>query len=309
MRYDRLRLMIYFVAITLLMLYLVYVQAWIGVAVMVALLFLGVLILLFPNSDMETEDDSFYDEKDEPQSHHPAKKDYLLYYGDELDIEEDEIITILEKHSSFYTMLDDPAKQKFTKRLSAFIKEKDFKIHDKSGFKEMPVLISATAIQVSFGLEKYDLPHFTSINIYPSEFIEVQRTIRFLEGNVSGNSINISWKYFLEGFEFPQDGQNVGLHEMAHAYYYQNFGPCENKDPDFINAFQVFNDCGNKIYTGIQQPGAAIYSDYAKRNFQEFWAESVELFFEKPMEVRTTYPALYQSISQLLRQDPANRIT
>ncbi|MEJ7823275.1 MAG: zinc-dependent peptidase [Chitinophagaceae bacterium] len=173
----------------------------------------------------------------------------------------------------------------------------------------MPVLISSTAIQLSFGLQKYLLPHFTCINIHPEEFLGIHPTIRFLQGNVSGNCINISWKYFLQGFQFPQDGKNVGLHEMAHAYYYQNFGPCEIKDTDFIKTFNKFNDCGNKVYTSIQDTDPCLYSNYAKRNFQEFWAESIELFFEKPMEVRTSYPVLYESISDLLNQDPTKRFT
>ena len=60
----------------------------------------------------------------------------------------------------------------------------------------MPVLISAAAIQVSFGLEKYLLPDFPNIHIFPEEFIATEPSVRFLEGNVSDNCINISWKHF-----------------------------------------------------------------------------------------------------------------
>jgi Mlc titration factor MtfA (ptsG expression regulator) len=274
---------------------------------MVFLLVLGVLVILFPNSTMEEDDDDFYDETDEPKPHHIPDSDCLIYYGDQLDLSEVDIISILSRHSTFYSGLDDDEKKKFIKRLIEFMDDKTFKIHDKSGFKEMPVLISASAIQLSFGLEKYLLPHFNYINIYPAEFIGVLPSIRFLEGNVSGNNINISWKYFLEGFRFPQDGKNVGLHEMAHAYYYQSFGPCEIKDREFIKIFDKFNDNGNPVFTSIQNNNLCIYSEYAKKNFQEFWAESVELFFEKPMELRNTYPILYESVCQLLNQDPINK--
>ncbi|MDB5221712.1 MAG: zinc-dependent peptidase [Chitinophagaceae bacterium] len=292
------------------MLYLISVEEWIGVAVMIALMVFGILFILFPESKMEVNDNIFYDEIDEPQLHHTKDKDNcLIYYGDQLDLSEEEIKDILLRHFIFYSTLDNDDKQKFITRLTSFMDDKVFKIHDESGFKEMPVLISATAIQVSFGLEEYLLPHFIYIHIYPEEYIGVHPTIRFLEGNVSGNRITISWKYFLDGFRFPQDGKNVGLHEMAHAYYYQNFGPCEIKDSDFINAFTKFNECGNKVYTSIQDTALCLYSGYAKKNFQEFWAESLELFFEKPMEVKTTYPVLYESLCDVLNQDPVKNFS
>ena len=235
-----------------------------------------------------------------------AKPDYLVYEGSELNLSDAEIITILYKRSIYFKGLFETDKEKFVHRLQEFMKRKTFFIHDKSGFKEMPVLISAAAIQVSFGLEKYLLPDFPCIHIFPEEFIATEPTIRFLEGNVSDNCINISWQHFLNGFNNPDDGQNVGLHEMAHAYYFQNVETHNNKDHEFIYTLSKFNNSGNKAFTEEQIPGNDLYSEYAMRNFQEFWAESVELFFEKPANLKTTYPELYAAISDLLNQDPVN---
>jgi len=232
------------------------------------------------------------------------KPDYLSYNGRDLHFSEAELITILNKRSVFFRSLTAVDKEKFLFRLQKFMKQKTFRIHDNSGFKEMPILISAAAIQLSFGLQKYLLPDFPCINIYPQEFIGIHPTIRFLEGNVSDNCINISWKHFLQGFEHPGDGQNVGLHEMAHAYYAQNFGT-PSKEMDFVATFSKFEDQGNRAFEQEQKPGYDLYSDYAIRNFQEFWAESIEIFFEKPMELKNTYPELYDAISDLLNQDTA----
>lgn len=287
---------IFFTPFLILLSYFLYNQIWIPAYVFGFVVFMGVMVLLFPNAkgDSLTSDE-------EPSIAITGKKDYLTYYGDQLNFSSEEIVSILNKHSTYYTTLTDKDKQKFINRLNTFIEEKIFNIYDESGFKEMPVLISASAIQLSFGLEKYLLPHFVFINIHPKEFIKSYPTIRFLEGNVSGNCINISWKYFLEGFEFPQDGKNVGLHEMAHAYYYQSFGDCDDKDENFIVGFNNVNECGNKVFN---ESACSLYSDYSKRNFQEFWAESIEIFFEKSMEMKNIYPDLYQAISELLNQDP-----
>jgi len=232
---------------------------------------------------------------------------YLVYEGGELHFTDEELNKILHKRSNYFIDLDKTGKEKFLYRLRKFIKQKTFFIHDKSGFKEMPVLISAAAIQLSFGLQKYLLPDFPHIHIFPQEFIATEPTIRFLEGNVSNNCINISWKHFLEGFNHPDDGQNVGLHEMAHAYYFQNVEIPDNKDHSFVHTFTRFDDHGNKCFMHEQEPGNDLYSDYALKNFQEFWAESVEIFFERPAILRSVYPDLYAAMSDLLNQDPLNK--
>ncbi|UEG50069.1 zinc-dependent peptidase [Ferruginibacter lapsinanis] len=236
------------------------------------------------------------------------KPSYLIYHGNTLNFSRITLTTVLFKHFPFYNSLDGFEKDKFINRLEKFIESKIFIIHDESGFREMPILISASAIQLTFGLEKYLLPYFDTINIYPQEFLGVQPFIRFLEGNVSGNTINLSWKHFLEGFQFPEDGENVGLHEMSHALYYQTFVVGESVDNDFKNTFETFNISGNKAFAEEHALKKDLYSDYAMKNFQEFWAESIEIFFEKPLQMRAVHPELYAAMSDLLNQSPADRI-
>ena len=47
-----------------------------------------------------------------------------------------------------------------------------------------------------------------------------------------------------------------------------------------------------------------LYSDYGLKNLQEFWAESVEIFFERPSAMKEQYPELFTQISLLLNQQP-----
>ncbi len=237
-----------------------------------------------------------------------ARPPYLTYYGKALNFSDAELAAVLTKRFHYFHSLSAIQQQRFLKRLQAFIANKVFKIHDANGYREMPILISAAAIQLTFGLEKYLLPNFEFIHVYPQEFMRVQDTICFLEGNVSGHAINLSWKHFLEGYANPNDGQNVGLHELAHALYYQTFIAEENVDRNFRNTFDSFNSYGNKVFEQESEQGNDLYSDYALKNFQEFWAESAELFFEKPAVMKASYPQLYNTISALLNQDPGNKI-
>lgn len=144
------------------------------------------------------------------------------YDGRNIKFTDEQLKEVLEKRFSFYIQLNAAERNRFLQRLKKFIRNKFFKIHTANGFKEMPILLCATAIQLSFGIEEYLLPHYKNIHIFPEEFLGLEPNIRFLVGNVSKNNINISWKHFLEGYNENYDGHNVGLHEMAHAYYCQN---------------------------------------------------------------------------------------
>ncbi|MBX2925487.1 MAG: zinc-dependent peptidase [Chitinophagaceae bacterium] len=239
-----------------------------------------------------------------PASEEGLKKDLLIYPGSELNFSSEVMNEVLSKRQPYFSHLAKEEQERFLLRLKKFISSKTFIIHDRSGFREMPVLISASAIQLSFGLKEYLLPYFKFIHIFPAEFVGVQPTIRVLAGNVSGNRIHISWKHFLEGFQYTHDGENVGLHEMAHAYYFQNFEIGSYSDDNFVTHFPSFNHCGNKIFEQEKLPGNDFFSEYALKNFQEFWAESVERFFEKPVELKTVYPQLYSTMAALLNQDP-----
>jgi MtfA peptidase len=232
-------------------------------------------------------------------------KEYLTYNGRDLKFDEAQIIAVLQKRFVYFNALGMAEQRRFLARHKKFMRSKIFKIHTYNGFKEMPILISATAIQLSFGLDEFMLPFYQYIHIFPQEFLGMHPTMRFLEGNVSGNSINISWKHYLEGNKKKNDGQNLGLHEMAHAYYSQNFTFDGEKDKCFINGFSSYNSCGNKIFEAEKIQSGNLFSDYALKNFQEFWAESVEIFFERPRDMKAQYEELYESMSLLLNQRPA----
>lgn len=229
----------------------------------------------------------------------------LVYNGNELEFSDEVLNTVLTKHFSYYNRLLDIDREKFISRLRKFIATKIFIIHDKKGYREMPILISAAAIQLTFGLRKYLLSHFNIIQIFPEAFVGLE-PFRILIGNVTGNTINIAWKQFLEGYQNKYDLQNVGLHEMAHALYYQNFETELSIDRDFKDSFSKFNSIGDKIYHVEKILTIGLYSEYAIKDFQEFWAESIEIYFKSPDRLQLHYPELYTVLCDLLNQDPLN---
>jgi MtfA peptidase len=233
------------------------------------------------------------------------------YYGTSLKFSNQEFDKILIKHFPYFTLLNEKEKVRFIHRTRKFILNKIFYIHTPDNYKEMPILVSAAAIQLTFGIKDYLLHYFKHIHIYPEAFYRANDLgICFLEGTVTGNKISLSWKHFLGGYSHIKDGVNVGLHEFAHALYYQKAVVEFDKessnyyDKKFYTNFTPFIDNGHKIFRK-ESNDKIIYSDYGLTNFQEFWAESIEIFFEKPMALKTQYPELYNSLCSLLNQDPA----
>lgn len=254
--------------------------------------------------EIGTRRKNYFEEEEYVQTIKIPEYNFLIYNGKDLKFSTEEIEAVLNKYFPYFQKLSTGEKIRFLQRHKKFMTQKIFKINDKSGFKEMPILLSATAIQLSFGLEEYMLPYYKYINIFPNEFLGVEPYVRFLEGNVSGNSINISWKHYLQGYENLENGQNVGLHEMAHAYYCQNMVCQDERDHVFVQAYNNFDIVSNTVFKNELLSTEKLYSNYGLKNLQEFWAESVEIFFERPSAMLQQYPDLYTTITLLLNQHP-----
>lgn len=75
---------------------------------------------------------------------------------------------ILKKDFSFYNKLSKPYKSYFEHRLASFVEDKDF--IGRQGVKvseEMKVLISATAVMLTFGFRDFYIGLISKIVIYP----------------------------------------------------------------------------------------------------------------------------------------------
>lgn len=242
------------------------------------------------------------DSNDEGEEYHyKSSKDYLIYTGSNLGLSNKDIIDILEKYYTYYRNLDKHLQHKFYDRLYRFMHTKQFIIHTNEPFKEMPVLISAAAVQISFGLDDFELPHYPYIQIHKEEYF-ANDSLRVLAGNVQGSCITLAWNQLLKGFSNYEDGSNVGLHEMAHALYFQEIVV----DRDNDNFELHFSELMYRGETVLEQKKCPhnLYTDYAFSNLQEFWAVSVELFFERAQDLYNYYPKVFTTLQDILKQNP-----
>lgn len=203
----------------------------------------------------------------------------------------------------YYADLTAEERDKFLKRLYRFHHSKDFHFVGIAETKEPPVLISAVAIQITFGLKKFMLPFFRDIYIV-SDAYHVRGVDELYIGHVSPTGIYISWKHFQEGFAIPDDGINVAYHELAHAVHRENFIQQTGIDWDFREDFARLSHVFGPSLTEAIKEKKSYLRGYAFRDFYEFWAVSVEAFFEEPKGLLENMPGLYNIIRETLNQDP-----
>jgi MtfA peptidase len=217
----------------------------------------------------------------------------------------------LSQYNLYYKSLDMTGRDRFLQRVVEFMESKDFQYIDVQAEELMPLLISSAAIQLTFGLDNYLLDHFTTIYLLKDNYRYGLYNTPF-EGHVSEEGIYLSWSNFLREFSDYSDGQNVGLHEMAHALVYVNFTAEDGIDQAFHDRFRDFSSVGRPIFDGMQAgqptlPGTSainLLGAYAATNYQEFWAVCVETFFERPVAFKKQIPTLYLALCTLLNQDP-----
>jgi MtfA peptidase len=116
----------------------------------------------------------------------------------------------------------------------------------------------------------------------------------------------VPWRSLKEGFSAHDDGQHLGLHEMAHALRLINI--IENDEYDFYDrkTMQQFDaEAKKEIEAMTQNPeGASFFRTYASSNLEEFFAVAVELFFERPKSLKRHNATLYSLLAKTVKIDP-----
>ncbi|HEX9511388.1 MAG TPA: zinc-dependent peptidase [Puia sp.] len=210
---------------------------------------------------------------------------------------------ILAQYNPYYKSLDSTGRDRFLRRVLVFMEFKDFEYIDIEPEDRMPLLISSAAVQLTFGLDNFLLDYFKTIYILKNNYRYGLYNVPF-EGHVSEDGIYLSWSNFIREFTDYSDGQNVGLHEMAHALSYVNFTVQEGRDDSFHAKFKDFSAVARPVFERMQAGETTILDPYAATNYQEFWAVCVETFFERTTTFKRELPDLYFSLCTLLNQDP-----
>ncbi len=213
---------------------------------------------------------------------------------------------ILRKYAIIYQRLGPEEQRIFEHKVSTFLNEKDWIGVGMEVAEEMKVMIAACAAQLLRGFPEVELRHFDRIVVYPDSYRH-HRSGRMHQGEVRPKlgMIIISWDDFLHGYAHSRDAHNVGLHEMAHALWFEN--SIENGEDHFLDAglLDEWQSLAASEVRRIKAHEPSYFRDYAGTNQAEFFAVAVEYFFEQPAEFKRARPTYYSNLSALLKQDPA----
>ncbi|HET9429681.1 MAG TPA: zinc-dependent peptidase [Chitinophagaceae bacterium] len=207
---------------------------------------------------------------------------------------------------SLFTYFNDmPQEQKvlFVKRVYEFKTSKKFHFIGLENNEDTSILVSASAIQVTFGLSNYLLSHFSDIYILADAY-HMDDDKELYIGHVAPEGIYLSWKHFVYGYSRKNDNINVAVHEMAHALLYNNFFAQYGIDSHFRLNYEKFSNSTGPILADVITNRRSYLRSYAFSNLHEFWAVSVEAFFENPSGLKENMPDLYEALCRVLNQDP-----
>lgn len=207
---------------------------------------------------------------------------------------------------TYFNDLPVAAKWKFVKRAHQFRKQKKFHFIGLEKNEETTILVSSSAVQVTFGLKNYQLSYFKDIYILADAY-HMDNDDELYIGHVAPDGIYLSWKHFLYGYSYNNDNINVAVHEMAHALLYNNFFAQYGMDPGFRLNYEKFSTTTGPILAEVIAKRRSYLRSYAFSNMHEFWAVSVEAFFENPEGLRNNMPDLYEALRHVLNQDPVTK--
>lgn len=211
--------------------------------------------------------------------------------------------SILKKNFRFYNRLSHKNRGYFEHRVASFIKDKDFIGRD--GFivtDEVKVMISATAVMLTFGFRDYYIGIISKIVIYPKAFFSnTNQVFHKGEFNPMMNALVLSWADFKEGLDIENDNLNLGIHELAHAIHINSI---KERDISSIIFSDSFKELTQLLKDKPELRQEIVESDYFRKyaftNQFEFLAVIMETFIETPKEFQSNFPEVYRKTKQML---------
>jgi len=207
---------------------------------------------------------------------------------------------ILFEYIPFYRHLTLAERENFDYRLIKFRKGRKFIGREGLDVSEkMKLLISATAVKLTFGMRSYMLREFETIIIYPQQYLN-KKTNNLHKGEVNTNGVVVlSWEDFYAGIKITDDSLNLGLHEFAHTLALQRL-----KNPAFSDSF--FKDNFDKLMHHVNNPALRLalqkraqLRHYALKNSMEFFAVATEAFFENPQDLYVNHRVIYKLFTEM----------
>ena len=185
--------------------------------------------------------------------------------------------------------------------------------------EEMELSIAAQACLLVVNSDTW-YSHLNTVLIYPGAFkslrqeregyvVTEKETVRLGESWSRGPVI-LSWADTEQSALNDRDGHNVAIHEFAHQIDdlsgHTDGAPVLSKGQSFANWEKVFVSAYDIHVDNVARGQKTFIDSYGAEGHQEFFAVTVELFFERPAALSQEEPAVYDQLAQLFALDPKN---
>lgn len=190
---------------------------------------------------------------------------------------------------------------------------------------EIKATVAGQACLLLLGIRAHDLfASVASIILHPGTFQRPTHTPMgaggtALEGGVAvlgeawyRGPVLLSWEEVLAGGRDPDGGSNVVYHEFAHQLDFQGLDAGDTLSDEARADRQRWVEVMGREFAALVEAAehdrATLLDHYGATDPREFFAVSTECFFERPIEMQATYPALYEVLRSFYGQDPAERL-
>lgn len=209
-------------------------------------------------------------------------------------------------------------RQRLEGKMNLFLDQVSF--HGNRGLEvteEMELSIAAQACLLIVNTDMW-YNNVRTILLYPSAFksrqsrqsgfvVTESETVRTGESWNRGPVV-LSWAHSMAGSLNDNDGQNVVLHEFAHQIDdmsgHTNGIPLLGRDQSFAEWERAFLTAFATHVSEVERGKNTVIDPYGAEGHEEFFAASVEVFFERPRALKGEAPGVYEQLSRLFRLDP-----
>jgi Mlc titration factor MtfA (ptsG expression regulator) len=219
-------------------------------------------------------------------------------------MERNGIERLVQKNIPYFKHLSPIGKAKFISRLTNHFVHKNFEGRKGQRItREIKTMISASAVQLTFGLRYSFLNHFDTYIIFPRKFQLTEDYPEMYGATLPNGTVIFSLRKLEEGYADYKDGVNLGIHEFAHALVIQHKVGVLS-EMDWHVDYDEWEDFAYKRIKGSNSEKRNHFRRDVVETPTEMFPILVEEFFERPDEFHSVFPGIYMSLVKLLNQNP-----
>jgi hypothetical protein len=232
-----------------------------------------------------------------------------------------EWLEMIRRNVAFFDRLSAEDQAELIRHVQVFLAEKRFE--GCGGLEitdEIRVTIAVQACLLLLHRSTHYFARLLTILVYPSAYMapekrqlhehvwEEGKTIRLGETGRLMDTVVLAWDAVRSGAADAADGKNVVLHEFAHQLDFENFAadgtPALMTREQRISWQEVMTAEFASLRAADENGIPTLLNTYGATDPAEFFAVSVEAFFERPHALRAHHPTLYAELQKYFQQDP-----